>query len=155
MFPYQTLGILFLTLQMKDSYELHDVTHICHNFDLVQQAVSQGCLIRHLVQKYDTWQLCLTTIFFALQCIQQRTQGVVLKYCNFKGYDECILLMYPKGDVLFLCQYVIIVIGHHRVMRQSLHCKSSQQYPNEYNIRVCAQRWFHFLVPFYKSRTYV
>ena len=22
----------------------------------------------------------------------------VLKYCNFKGYSKCILLMYPKGD---------------------------------------------------------
>ena len=74
--------------------------------------------------QFDIWyrklvpgQLCLTTIFFFLQCIQLRTQGVVLKYCNFKGYAEGILLMYPNGDVLFLCRDAIIVIGNHRVMR--------------------------------------
>ena len=62
-------------------------------------------------------QLCLTTTFFLLQCIQLRTEGVVLKNYNFKGYAECILLMYPKGDVLFLYGDVIVVIGHHRGMR--------------------------------------
>ena len=36
MFSDWSLGILRLTLQMKGSYELHDPTHICHNFDLVQ-----------------------------------------------------------------------------------------------------------------------
>ena len=137
MFPYWPLGILILTLQMKDIYELHDPTQICHNFDLVQWEVSQGRSIRQLVQKIDTWPTLPHHNFFFLQCIQLRTQGVVLKYCNFKGYAECILLMYPKGDVLFLCGDVIIVIGHHRVMRQSLHCNSGQQQPNEYNIRVC------------------
>ena len=34
------LGILLLTLEMKDSYLLHDSTHICHSFDLVQWEVS-------------------------------------------------------------------------------------------------------------------
>ena len=48
----------------------------------------------------------------------------VLKYCNFEEYSKCILLMYPKGDVLFLRQGVTIVFGHHRVMRYNLHCKS-------------------------------
>jgi len=74
--------------------------------------------------QFDIWyrklilgQLFLTTTFFFLQCIQLRTQGVVLKYCNFEGYAECILLLYPKGDVLFLCQDVIIVTSNHRVMR--------------------------------------
>ena len=40
-----------------------------------------------------------------------------VEYHNFKGYSKCILLMYPKGDVLFLRWNVIIVTGHHRVMR--------------------------------------
>ena len=40
MFSNWPLGILCLTLQMKDSYELHDPTHICQNFDLVQWEVS-------------------------------------------------------------------------------------------------------------------
>ena len=40
-----------------------------------------------------------------------------VEYCNFKGYSKCILLIYPKGDVLFLCWDVTIVFGHHRVMR--------------------------------------
>ena len=40
MFPNWPLGILILTLQMKDIYELHDPTHICHTFDLVQWEVS-------------------------------------------------------------------------------------------------------------------
>ena len=40
MFSAWPLGILRLALQMKDSYELHDPTHICHNFDLVQWEVS-------------------------------------------------------------------------------------------------------------------
>ena len=64
----------------------------------------------------------------------EETQFELLKYCNFEEYSKCILLMYPKGDVLFLHRDVTIVFGHHRVVRFSLHCKSGQQYPNEYNI---------------------
>ena len=50
----------------------------------------------------------------------------VLKYCNFEEYYKCILLMCPKGDVLFLHRDVTNVFGHHRVMRYNLHCKSGQ-----------------------------
>ena len=45
----------------------------------------------------------------------------VLKYCNIEEYSKFILLIYPKGDVLFLCRNVTIVFGHHRVMRYILH----------------------------------
>ena len=48
----------------------------------------------------------------------------VLKYCNFEEYSKCILLMYPKGDVLFLRRDVTIVFGHQKVMMYNLHCKS-------------------------------
>ena len=41
----------------------------------------------------------------------------VLKYCNFKGYSKCILLKYPKGDAIFLSWDIIIVIGHHIIVR--------------------------------------
>ena len=99
-------------------------------YDTILTLLNRQCLRD---AQFDIWyrnmilgQLYLTTTFFFLQCIQLRTQGVVLKYCNFEGYAECILLMYPKGDVIFLYGDVIIVIGHHTVMRQFLHCKSGQ-----------------------------
>ena len=59
---------------------------------------------------------------------------ILLKFCNFKEYSKCILLMYPKGDVLFLRRDATIVFDLHRVMRYNLHCNLGQYYPNEYNI---------------------
>ena len=50
----------------------------------------------------------------------------LMKYCNFEEYSKCILLMYPKGDVLFLHRDVTIIFGHYRVTRYNLHCKSGQ-----------------------------
>ena len=64
-----------------------------------------------LTQQFST-HLCLLTFMADFPEPME-----VLKYCNFEEYSKCILLMYPKGDVLFLCWDVTIVFGHHRVMR--------------------------------------
>ena len=58
--------------------------------------------------------------------LSTKVNGNMLKYCNVKGYSKCILLMYPKGNDLFLCRDVTIVFVHHRVMRYNHHCKSGQ-----------------------------
>ena len=49
--------------------------------------------------------------------ISKNPLGHVLKYCNFKEYYKCILLMQPIEDVLFLRRDVDIIFDHHRVMR--------------------------------------
>ena len=41
----------------------------------------------------------------------------VLKYCNFEEYSIVFYYFNLFGDVLFLRRDVVIVFGHHRVMR--------------------------------------